>query len=251
MKRTRSTQTAVAAVFLTCALCAWSATATAASLTIYNSRVAFATANPGLAVEDFEDVSFAGPISPAFSDPLDSLTNNGIVAPGDILQGVTFSTPDNIVPDADLVFVGPGYVPSWTERPDVTTTMLGSNVGTDNLDMFFSSGISAVGFDFFNVWGPASPMTISLYENNSLIGSFDVQMQESGYYFFGATAFDGQVSRINVLHTGSHDDFEFIDNVTFGTSGNVSPVPVPATILLLGSGIAGLGAIRRKRNSTH
>lgn len=71
--------------------------------TFYTDRPTFDASNHGLSIEDFEEgvvpVNGAVPMDA----PLDSTTNNGFFAPGDILPGIRFQ--DNPGPDANHLFL--------------------------------------------------------------------------------------------------------------------------------------------------
>jgi hypothetical protein len=73
--------------------------------------------------------------------------------------------------------------------------------------------------NFVTLWGPSQNVLTILDEN----------VVEDGYAGFG-------------------DDAQFTTNVANWLAGSPTPVPEPASILLLGSGVAALGAMRTRRS---
>ncbi len=61
-------------------------------------------------------------------------------------------------------------------------------------------------------------------------------------HFFGAI-YDNGISKIVIRDPGGHNNLE-VDHLQYGL--NVSPVPEPSTMLLLGSGFIGLAGLRRR-----
>ena len=87
-------------------------------------------------------------------------------------------------------------------------------------------------------------------ETNALIGTLVGSHADDN--FFGGTAEDrfygvttsGGISRIVISDPSGIE----VDHLQYGLRGALVPVPEPATLALLGIGLAGLGLSRRKRN---
>ena len=133
-----------------------------------------------------------------------------------------------------------------------TETLIGTNYWTPIVGSIATEPqYNMFGFDI-GTWGK-SPITINVSTNlknytypslsiaDSLLGQLEFKgfIASSGEYFTGFSI---------VADLGSSYGLPGITNVALGHS-NGSPVPVPSTMLLFASGIAGLAAVgKRKRN---
>ena len=112
----------------------------------------------------------------------------------------------------------------------------------------------------FNWGGSDTTWTLTAYDpSHSPLESYNIPAvgSSNGGDFFGLAAIDiayatlaqngslGQLSFLGLvsLRLDLTDEI-FIDNFSYKTQS--SPVPEPATMLLFGSGLIGLGAVRRK-----
>ena len=155
-----------------------------------------------------------------------------------LLPGITYSSESNL-----LVLVGPNFPvePDSQLTLGNTSNVLGPYSTLDTLDLTLDSA-SAIGFDVFPGIA-AGDVVISVYDSaDALMGTFTISASPGGT-FFGVLSDSGLIGRINVGAPGEHAG-GLIDDVAFGV-----PVPEPATILLIGTGLAGLlaGNDRRKR----
>ncbi len=205
------------------------ATVSAISFTTFSDQASFlAAAGPGLAFEDFEGILQGATVR--FFPTLSSTTNDPpFVSPGDIPPGVVFSAPGGVDSAAVLSagFFGP--------RP-VSDSLLAST-SSAILAAAFSPGVTAVGSDLFN--DISTGMAIAVMDGSGGLQTFTLPSFTSAY--FGIIASGGGITQIQWLSTSGR--FGGIDNIHFGQVA----VPEPSSLLLLGSGLAGLAGWRWRK----
>lgn len=118
-------------------------------------------------------------------------------------------------------------------------------VGTGVILFSYSTGIqgvlpaaySAFGVDVRGYDESSTAFSITFSDGES----FNVTANNPGGVFFGALL-DNAVTGFSIVPTGS---YVAIDNVAFGDTGN--NVPEPASLALVGLGLAGLAVSRRRK----
>lgn len=160
-----------------------------------------------------------------------------------VAWGVTFSGFENgaTVP----TYVGTSWTPDtgmgnyWSNLlPDGTD----DNYGNDRRDVLrvsFTAPAANIGLDFNDLGAdPAVFVTFNFYDNSgSLLGSEKKQSDGWDPLTFGYT----NVAYFEILQP--LDAWALaVDNLTFDTA----PVPIPAAVWLLGSGLVGLIGLRRR-----
>jgi len=148
-------------------------------------------------------------------------------------------------PEAPYTFVtNDGATPDYPEP-----TLSGYPTFNGPIAILFSQDVAAVGLEagYFNAIGGTS---IAAYDRQgNLLGQ--IANAELGFEFFGLgdSTGDAVIAGIQFWITGAEPAGYEIDDVVFAfDAGGYNPpsVPEPATMFLLGTGLLGMAAIRRK-----
>lgn len=190
---------------------------------------------------------------------LDNLDWLSLGSVGGTNNGVTI----NFTPDAKAVqggetgkyaapFVSGGNGAGFgnADGPDATTYITtGSTGAASNAKV----EILLPGYNvyFGLLWGSVDDYnTLSFYDGNTLVGSItgnDVVASPNGDQGVNGTLYVNIISDTafnRIVATSSQYAFEF-DNIAFNET---NPVPEPGTLALLGLGLLGAGAMRRRRS---
>jgi hypothetical protein len=188
------------------------------------NEAAFLLANPGLALEDFENANLASGTDTSIASPLNSATNNAIFATVSVIPGFSLATTSG------GVYVSRDFAGN-------TGANVSSNVFAADMNVTFGPAVTAIGIDLKQWNGQNGGWTVEVYDiNDVLLGSFATNAGS----FVGITSTDA-IARmfLNKPNSGA-----VIDNLRFGAAA----VPEPSMLLLFGlAGAAGLRQIRRRK----
>lgn len=144
----------------------------------------------------------------------------------------------SLVQDGGTRIVGDGSNPT-------SPVLSGSPTFNGPISFLFSTPVAAVGLDggYFNAIGGT---TIEAFDvNGASLGS--IVNSALGIEFYGLFDTSGSnIAGVSFYITGNEPAGFAIDNLTFGNANVVRHVPEPASLALVGLGIGGLIARRRK-----
>jgi hypothetical protein len=157
---------------------------------------------------------------------------------------LTFSTPGVFtVLDSDGSFDFPAG-----------TTLLVNNLQSGPLTINFSTGVREVGLFAQSLAFDSEAFTFNVLQGGSTLGTFGTAFADNSELpgmalFVGARGTDGDLITQLTINEFFNNDF-VIGPVTFSEAIAAEPVPEPASLLLLGSGLIAAGIKRRRSRQT-
>jgi hypothetical protein len=131
------------------------------------------------------------------------------------------------------------------------TTFLGWNSGkaafintnqSQTMNIILAPAVTAFAFNVFSASPHGQTFTISVNGTPYVVPTNDLPNSPT---FFGITS-DSPITALSVaLATASPSAYILVDNVSFGTA-QISQTPEAATLLLIGSGLVGMMALRKR-----
>lgn len=216
LRRLLFTLTAFAAV-------AFASAPARADTLIFTSRTTFTGAATNLTTIDFEGIAPENSVA-NFATPL-------------TIQGVTFSgSPTGMVSVVDDGF----FAPLFQFNSGAVLS------GFAFVEVTLPAGITAIGTDLMSTNPSGSPFQVVLATGETFVVNTPLRPERG---FFGIVT-DVAIASIRFTSQPAgptqSPGIPLIDNFSFGQR-QAAPVPEPATILLLGTGLAGIAARARRR----
>ncbi len=238
--------TRITKLFLTLAAFALFATSASAVPVIFTSRPAFDAATAG---------------NPRFTEDFQSFTTDAQFRTAPVNVNGNFTLQQVNIAGTITAFRNMIDVPPFQFAEGQTTTYVSAFVdaGFTAIDLTFSSPVFAFGADFFGVQGPpgSEGLVLDLFTpGGALFATLSVPMSAPTGSFFGFvnSSQSELISRIRFRGAtplggqGPGEGFGF-DNVVGVRPGGATAVPEPATMILLGTGLAGIAAKMRRRKT--
>lgn len=205
-------------------LCLATAHTTRAAQVVYATRNAF-----DIAVPNYTTITFDGHAVPYAN----SLTFSGVTFAGGnanfqvgVIEGTNVGTPGNYV---------------------LTSNTNVAQFNVDNILITPPTGTRAFGFDLKSsnaaLAGQAAAGTYEIYVNGTLAATVAVPIF-TGFSFVGFTS-DVDITSVAIRALTGGDPV--IDNVSFSGAAPAAETPEPATLVLLGTGLAGGASVARRR----
>jgi hypothetical protein len=202
-----------------------------AGVLFFTNEASFDAATISLSTQTFAAANIAAGSFVPVDSPLNSATNDGVFAPGNILAGLTISSPPQ--PDEpSLTIVGINGSSNANKMVSITQ-------GDSPLSLGFAPSVTAASANLFSLLDLSSPsVSVSVYSPTSMLlgtGSAPNLPASGSGKFFGVIATNGDT--IGLITFGPFVGHFGIDRVQFGTAAS-SAVPEPSSMALIG--IAGL-----------
>ena len=212
-------------LLFTLAACAAVAVASAparADTTVFTSRTLFNAAATNLTTLTFEGIAPVNSVA-NFSSPL-------------TLQGATFSgSPTGMISVVDSGF----FAPLFQFNSGAVLS------GFAFVEVTLPAGITAIGTDLMSTNPSGSPFQVVLANGETFVVNTPLRPERG---FFGIVTDVAIASiRFTTLPAGPNQSagIPLLDNFSFGQR-NAATVPEPATLVLLGTGLAGIAARARR-----
>jgi hypothetical protein len=217
-----------------------------AQVTFTTDDAVFFALNPNLASQDFESGNAAPGSVLSCSQIINENTDDACFSPGDILPGIEFAVPLNV-----LAIVGPDF----NDNPFIVLVPVFSG---DSLDITFPGNtVNAVGMDLGCLLeGPGTcsdNVLVQVFgEGDELIGSRLVAVTDLFDSFLGIQSVV-PITRINLSNGDQLIFFEGIDRIAFGFRDFVNPIPTLSEwgmiSAAIGLGLTGVFFALKKRRA--
>lgn len=114
----------------------------------------------------------------------------------------------------------------------------------------FGTGVFSVAGNFGDISGTTSNASVSIFGTSGLLESFTFVAPDLAPGSPGAfVGFTSSQEITSLVFDGVYQ-WEGLDNFSFGGTGSVAPVPLPASFPLLAAGMIGMGTLARRRNKS-